>query len=126
MPKKILWLSQHKPLPMQIERLQKRYGNDVHVDHDDRTFANAEELTQRFRTGNFDDWVVVAPLSVIGHLCGVAERLDLPKPLYAQMESLPPARRAEADFSFRGRHYKFLKFSRVKRLALDFEEGEDF
>lgn len=121
--KKILWLSQHPPLPVQLERLRTRFG-EVKVEQDSETFRNAEELVGRFRRGGYDDWVVVAPLSVIGRICELCDELNLPKPLYAQMTVLPFERRAEADLVYRGRLYKFVEFRRVKKLVLEF--GESF
>lgn len=121
---RILWLSQHRPLDIQVGRLRGRFGADVEVVHDAQTFANAEELVGRFNRGGYNDWVVVAPLSVLGRMCELCDELGLPKPLYAQMTVMPSARKAEADLVFRGRAYKFAGFRRVERLALEF--GESF
>ena len=121
--KRILWLSRHRPLSVQLERLQAWFGADVKVEQDSGTFTNAEELVGRFNRGGYDDWVVVAPLSVLGRICELAEELNLPKPLYAQMTVLPPARRAEADLVYRGRAYKFAGFRRVEKIVLEFGEG---
>jgi len=120
---KVLWLSQHKPLPIQIERLKAKFGEKVEVVHDSATFTNAEELIKRFIKGEYEDWVVVLPLSVLAHLCELCERFNLPKPLYPQMVVLSPEKEAEADLHYRGRAYKFVKFRRVKRLVLEFEES---
>lgn len=124
MAKKVLWLSQHRPLWVQIERLRSRFGSDVRVEEDSDTFTNAEELVGRFRRGGYDDWVVVAPYSVIGRMCELCDGLNLPKPLMANMVQLHGAKKAEADLVYRGRAYKFAGFRRVKRLALEF--GESF
>jgi len=124
MAKRILWLSQHRPLAVQIKRLEGRFGGDVVVEVDSDTFTNAEELVGRFRRDGYDDWVVVAPLSVIGRMCELAGELGLPKPLMANMEQLQSAKKAEADLVYRGRIYKFVGFRRVKRLILEY--GEEF
>lgn len=121
---KILWLSQHRPLDVQIQRLQQKFGAKVEITIDNRVFTNAEELVGRFRRGGYDDWVVVAPLSVLGRMCELCQELNLPKPLMAQMDQLQSVKRAEADLCFRGRCYKFVKFRRVERLVLEF--GEQF
>ena len=91
---------------------------------DRKVFTNAEELVGRFTRGGYDDWVVVAPYSVIGRMCELCEELGLPKPLMANMEQLQSSRRAEADLTYRGRCYKFAGFRRVRRLILEF--GEEF
>lgn len=124
MAKKILWLSQHRPLRVQIERLQNRFGSDVRVEVDTDTFTNAEELVTRFRRGGYDDWVVVAPLSVVGRMCDLCAELNLPKPLMAHMEQIYGTAKGQADLQYRGRSYKFVGFRRVERLALEF--GESF
>ena len=121
---RILWLSQHRPLPIQIERLKTKFGADVIVEVDTDTFTNAEELVGRFNRGKYNDWVVVAPLSVIGRMCELATELGLPKPLMANMEQLQSAKRVEADLVYRGRLYKFVGFRRVVRLNLEY--GESF
>ncbi len=120
--KRILWLSQHHPIAKQLERLRTRFGSDVQVDVDTDTFTNAEELVRRFTSGGYDDWIVVAPLSVIGRMCELAQDLNLPKPLMANMEQLHGAAKAQADLNFRGRAYRFVGFRRVKRLALEYDE----
>lgn len=124
--KRILWLSQHAPLPVQLERLRAKFGQDADIIHDPKTFTSAEVLWHRFWVGRYDDWVVVAPMSVIGRVCELAREHDRPRPLYAEMQVLHRSQRGQEDFSFHGRLYKFLKFRRVKRLVFEFEEGEDF
>ena len=124
--KLILWLSQHQPLPVQLARLAMRFGQDVKVVRDGQTFTNAEELVRRFNRGGYDDWVVVAPLSVLSRICELAAELGIPKPLYSEMQVLQSSKRGQEDLAYRGRLYKFLKFRRVKRLVLEFEDGQDF
>ena len=60
----ILWLSQHPPLEIQTEALQARFG-EVEIVRDVNPFSSAEEIAERYKGGNYDDMVVVAPLSVI-------------------------------------------------------------
>lgn len=126
MNKRILWLSRHAPLAVQLERLRKKFGADTEIVQDALTFSNGDELIGRFQQGGFDDWVVVAPQSVLGRLCQLAEQLNVPKPLFAEMAQLPNWRKAEADTQFNGRYYRFVQFRRVKRAVLEFVEGEDF
>jgi hypothetical protein len=112
--KKILWLSQHQPLPRQIEELKRLFG-DVEVLQDVSPFQNAEEITRRYKEGGYDDLVVVAPLSVIARL----SELGL-KPLWAEMKQIRS--RSEADLSYRGRFYRFIRFRRIKAVKLEFTE----
>jgi hypothetical protein len=113
---KILWLSQHPPLPRQLEELKRLFG-DVEVSQDVSPFQNAEEIAQRFKEGDYDDLVVVAPLSVIARLTELGI-----KPLWAEMQQVRG--RSEADLSFRGRFYRFDRFRRIKSVKLEFEEIE--
>lgn len=124
MPKRILWLSQHEPLLVQVERLALRYGSDVQILRDVNSFTTAEEVIRRFNAGGYDDWVVVAPLSVIGRLCEICEATETIKPLMANMVQLRVADKAKADLTYNRRYYKFAGFRRVYRLVLEF--GEQF
>jgi hypothetical protein len=111
---KILWMSQHKPLPKQIAELRKIFGSTTEVEQDPRPFSSAEEIVKRYKEGGYGDMVVVAPLSVISRLVDLGI-----KPLWCDMEFLKSAE--GADVSFRGRHYKFLGFKRIKMVRLEFE-----
>ncbi|MFA6131985.1 MAG: hypothetical protein WC702_02880 [Patescibacteria group bacterium] len=116
MAKRILWMSQHEPLPSQLAALAAMFGTDVVVEKDPRPFDSAEIIVRRFRSGGFDDLVVVAPLSVIDHLVrnGV-------KPLWAEMVETRDRREAEIWFDRRRSGYYFDRFRRVKRVAVEFE-----
>jgi len=48
--KRILWLSQHRPLSQQLAELQRLFG-EVEVYQDVNSFSNAEEITRRFKEG---------------------------------------------------------------------------
>lgn len=112
--KKILWLSQHQPLPRQEAELSRLFG-EVELCQDISPFQNAEEIIQRVRQGGYDDVVAVAPLSVLARLC----ELGL-KPLWAEMKQVRS--RGEADLSYRSRFYRFVKFRRIKAVKLEFTE----
>jgi len=111
---KILWVSRHPPLKSQILALKARFGEGVEVIQDPNPFSGAEDIASRFKSGGFDDLVVVAPLSVIAHLV----QLGL-HPIWAEMEQVPES---QAEVVTTGRGYRFLRFSRIKRVALQFEE----
>ena len=113
MSKRILWVSKHAPLPSQLRELRRLFG-DVEVVMDPNPFDGAEDIVRRFRSGRFDEMVVVAPLSVIAKLCELGI-----KPLWAQMEVVGPE---EAEVEVRGRYYRFERFRRIKGVKIEFEE----
>lgn len=117
MQKRILWLSRHDPTESQVEELKRIYGNDVLIEKDPRPFSSAEDIVLRFKNGKYDDLVVIAPLSVLGRLCELGI-----KPLWADMEVVPDE---EAEVIASGRGYRFIRFKRIKRLKLEFEEVLD-
>lgn len=117
MAKKILWMSQHPPLQSQINALKEIFGVDVFVEQEDRPFDNAETISRRYQSGGFDDLVVVAPLSVFDHLC----RQGL-KPLWAEMIETRDRKVAEVWFGRRQSGFRFSRFRRVKRIAMEFED----
>ena len=110
---KIVWFSRHDPLPSQVAELRRLFG-EVEISQDPNPFASAEDIVARFRAIGGDEMVVVAPLSVFGRLCDLGIR-----PLWAEMERVPIE---EAEVVASGRSYRFVRFRRVKRLALEFEE----
>ena len=112
---KILWMSRHRPLSSQVVELKHHFGEGVVVEQDPRPFDNAEVVARRFKEGGFDDMVVVAPLSVIDHLC----RMGL-KPLWAEMIEETDPRKIEVRARNTG--YRFSRFRRVKSVRLEFEE----
>ncbi len=116
MAKRILWVSRHNPHPRQIEALREMHGSDAVVEQESRPFDDARQVARRFREGRFDDMVIVAPLSVIQVLCGEGIRM-----LWSEaVEENDPAR-----IEFRGARnqgYRFVRFRRIKRVAIEFED----
>lgn len=112
--KRILWLSQHTPLAPQLTELKRLFG-EIEVLRDVNPFFSAEEILRRFKESGYDEIVVVAPLSVIARLCELGLR-----PLWAEMEQV--WKRQAADVSAKGRHYRFVRFRRIKAVRLEFEE----
>jgi len=111
--KKVVWFSRHDPLPSQVVELHRLFG-EVEIVQDPNPFNSAEDIMARFRAIGGDEMVVVAPLSVMGRLCDLGIR-----PLWAEMERVPED---QAEVIASGRGYRFVRFRRVKRLALEFEE----
>ena|SRR3989344_1681106 len=114
--KKVLWMSRHVPHPLQIEALRATHGADTVVEQEARPFDDARQIVRRYREGGYDDMVVVAPLSVIAILC--QEGIH---PLQSEVaEENDPAR---IEFrGARGQGFRFIRFRRIKRLALEFED----
>lgn len=114
MPKKIMWFSRHEILLSQRVELKRLFGNDVKIIPDGKPFSTADDVVKRFKFQQADEMVIVAPLSVIGAICdrGI-------KPLWAEMKLVP---KVEAEVVVNDRGFKFAKFRRVKKLALEFTE----
>ena len=114
--KKILWMSRHKPHSRQIETLREIYGKDVVVEQEACPFDDARQIARRFREGDYDDMVIVAPLSVIAVLCNE----DI-KMLWS--EAIKENDQAKIEFrGARGQGYRFVRFRRIKCVALEFED----
>ena len=111
---RVLWVSQHRMNPVQSAVLRRMFGADVQVDEDPRPFDRAETIVQRVREGGYDDCIVVAPYSVLARMVDQGLR-----PLWAEAEVTSPE---QADWVTKGRHYRFVRFKRVKRLVLELED----
>lgn len=111
---KIMWFSRHEPLPSQKKELKRIFGEDTVIVIDNRVFKNAREIKERLQEFKVDDIVVVAPLTVIKHLTEIGI-----KPLWAEMKT---CNKREAETEANGRYYKFVKFRRIKRVKIEFEE----
>ena len=115
MAKRVLWMSRHKPHQKQIEAIKSMYGIDAVVEQESRPFDDARQIAKRFREGNFDDMVIVAPLSVIAVLCTENIRM-----LWA--ESVEENDSGKIEFrGARNQGYRFVRFRRIRRVALEFE-----
>ena len=114
--KKILWMSRHTPGVSQLTALRQMFGHDVVVEQEARPFDDARQIARRYRGGGYDDLVVVAPLSVLAVLC--TEGL---KPLWSEAAEENDPTKIEFRGA-RGQGYRFVRFRRVKRVALEFED----
>lgn len=114
--KRILWVSRHPYLPSQLEALRRHFG-EVEVTQDPKPFSGVEEILGRYRQGQYDDLVVVAPLSVLGRMVDLGVR-----PLWAEMLRLPEGERGEVKVG--EREFRFVRFRRVRALRLEFDELE--
>ena len=92
------------------------FGPDTRVEQESRPFDDARQIARRFKEGGFDDMVVVAPLSVLAILCD--QGLN---PLWSQMVEENDSARIEVRGA-RGQGFRFDRFRRVKRVAVEFED----
>jgi len=114
--KKVLWVSKHKFTKSQEVGLRNFFDSDVEVVSDPRPFDDAREIARRFKSGGYDDMVVVAPLSVIAVLCQEGM-----KPLYSEAAEENDPKKIEFR-GVRGQGYRFVRFRRVVELRLVFED----
>ena len=111
MSKHILWVSRHPPLESQINELNRLFG-DVLVSIDPTPFENAQAIIERAK--NYDEIVMVAPLSVIAEVC----KLGI-KPLWAEMEQTSWKNK---EVKQRNKYLKFKKFYRIVGVDVKKEE----
>ncbi|MEM1554871.1 MAG: hypothetical protein QXU09_04435 [Thermoproteota archaeon] len=113
--KRILWVSRHPVLPSQLNALRKLFGEvsvDIFLQH--LPYLSAEEIVNHIKAGGYDEVVVVAPLSVIAKLCELGV-----KPLWAEMEQVPPEL---SETQVNGRFYRFKRFRRIKEIKIEYED----
>ena len=116
MAKRILWMSRHQPHRRQIETLRDIYGGDTVVEQEARPFDDARQVAKRYREGNYDDMVIVAPLSVIAVLCNEGFKM-----LWSEATEENDSSKIEFRGA-RGQGFRFVRFRRIKRVALEFED----
>ena len=109
---KILWLSRHAPLSAQVSALKALWPG-CWIDHDPQPFGDATDIVRRIDRGGYAETVVVAPLSVIDHLCRNGLR-----PLRAEMEEVKRLTDPSREVAASGRIYRFREFRRIVRLEL--------
>ena len=94
---KILWVSRHRPLEVQIHKLKEMFG-DIQLVRYGKPFHSAEEIHKHFTEYKYQEMVMVAPLSVIRRMCELGV-----KPLWAEM-----------------RHGKFIRFKRINKIRINY------
>jgi hypothetical protein len=100
---------------VQLGALHRLFGEDVEVVKDPRPFDSAEEIVRRVRQGGYDDCVVVAPLAVLARMVELGLR-----PLWAEAKLVDDPSRA--DWEVKGRLYRFVRFRRVRKLHMEFDD----
>ena len=123
MPKRILWLSRHLPLPRQLAELEHHFpGYDLAIDGN--SFDGADDIISRYRRVAADELVVVAPLAVIRALTMRGVR-----PIFAEMRQVrcrgrdgQPNKEVEVRMGRRRpRCYRFERFHHVNGVDLKLE-----
>jgi hypothetical protein len=107
-------MSRHRWVESQEKELKRIFGEEIEITQISNPFSSAEEVVKIFKEGNYDEMVIVAPLSVIAKICEMGI-----KPLWAEMEVVPPE---EAEVEASGRYYRFKKFKRIIGVKIEFEE----
>ena len=112
---KILWVSRHSVKDFQIKWLQNHFDKEIEVVTCPTERSSAKAVKEYFDQSGCDDLIVVAPYSVLDHLC----RLGL-RPLWSVN---PQVNQGEPySFEFNGRYYRFDGFKRVVKLELVLED----
>jgi hypothetical protein len=118
---KILWVSKHSPVDSQIRELKRLFGVDTVIDVDISPFSSAHDIQKRKRQGDYEEIVLIAPLSV----CQSVVDLGI-KPLYSEMIS---CHRENAEVEVQGtrerlknrkRYYRFVKFKRLEAIEIKY------
>lgn len=118
---KVLWVSQHKPLTSQIVALSKKVPEEdkITLVPMDRPVSSVEEIVKEFLGGNYDDMIVIKPLSMVQVLTFWNISPWVPK-----MERVH--RRDDAEvINGSGVMSRFVKFIRVKAVRLEEDEEHE-
>lgn len=112
---RIVWMSRHHPTKRQRAVLGLLFPFHTLI-LDNRAFDSAETIITRFHEWHADEMVVVAPLTVVRELVrrGIF-------PLWAEMKQVAADNR-EAEVHYSGRHYKFVRFHRVRDVRFVLED----
>ena len=122
-PIKILWVSRNHPLDSQVNELKRLFGRDMILDQDVNPFSSASDIVKRFKAGDYDEMVLIAPLSV----CRVITEYGY-RPLWSEMRQVPqdyPHYEVEVEGSQgrvngKKRRYQFIKFKRLTSVEVNF------
>lgn len=115
--KRILWLSRHALLPVQLSALRRLWPGCIVDTHRFRaaSFDDGAEVLRLVAAGQYDEVAIVAPLSYVQRLVDAGLR-----PLWAEMV---PAGDGPADLVLPGdRRLRFAGWRRVVGLRLLLEE----
>lgn len=125
MVKRILWISRHAPLIKQKEELEKIFGKCLIIQYGEK-IRDVDHVLELIRQYDPNEIVCVLPLTIISQL--LERKIH---PIWAEMKLLHvcesekcPEYRFTSDWidpSSR-RHFRFVKFKRIVKLELVFQE----
>ena len=133
----VAWVSRHSPLPTQVEELRRLLGPDVEVVQVNKTYRDAKEVFEDIQRTGASVAVVVLPLSMLAQLLPLAQKVGV-EVWMAKMEPLHECGGPEKCPEFNpdmdvwlplrdqptGRHLRFARFERVKRVEVVTEPVE--
>lgn len=108
---KVLWVSDHEWIQLQDDWIKKVFGPGARFVRGVSSWRTAADIARKFWEGGYDDMAVVAPQTVLDHLC--RQGLRPLRPVTPQVRLA-----VEADFSYNGRHFRFLGFERVEEVIV--------
>jgi hypothetical protein len=114
--KRVLYLTRHEWTPSEWLALQEKFGIQSVIESDQRAFNDAKEIKKRLEQGNFDELVIVAPLSVIQELS--REKINL---YHSEMVVENDPNKVEYHGA-RGQGYRFERLRKIKGVALQFKD----
>lgn len=127
----VAWVSRHEPLPSQVEELKRLLGPGVRIEQINKTFKSVEEVFEDIQRTGASVAVVVLPLSMLAQLLPLAKKAGV-EVWMAKMEPLHECRGPGVCPDFNpdtdvwlplrgqptGRHLRFARFERVKRVEV--------
>jgi hypothetical protein len=133
---RVLWVSRHEPVPIQLEVLRRKLGS-VRVVRIQRAVPNAEYVIERAKEIGARYIVPVLPLSMIAHLAEQAPKEGITV-LFSRMKVVAEARRDDhaalqklfelyrekpeartiVEYSDRLRLFEFERFEVLKRVEV--------
>jgi hypothetical protein len=103
-------------MALQVAELERLFGQ-IQICQDVNSWKCAEDIAKIFQNGNYNEMMVVLPLSVIAKLTEFGI-----KPLWADMQQVFD--HSEADLTYSDRFYKFMGIRRIKTVRMEFEKIE--
>jgi len=120
--KKILWLSRHEPLPAQIKYLKEKLG-DIEIEKEQGIVRDAEHVMEIIKETGAEIVIPVLPQTIIMHIAPRCAQENVML-LRAEMELLhecDPVCQCfykNTDTWVNGRHYRFIRFNKLKEIKI--------
>jgi len=122
----VAWVSRHKPLPVQIQQLKEKLGNNTEIVYIGRVFRDARDVYWDIKSVGAQYAVVVLPLSMVSAL---TQYKDI-EWLWAEMETvhincrgeLCPEYNPDSDAILKSfdtvRHLRFKEFRKIVKVEM--------